>query len=131
MVKNEHGILLGHRTCWYAASQDWGDVKNWFFACRYKFRKDKNSFNNYWVDMVKNGWEHLDHESLKSGVFLKWFDELNRFTECYLDADSDKNNFRFNCIYTLYLWHVMLGAPCSLTFYQHFSSSALEKSFRN
>ena len=40
--------------------------------------------------MVKNGWEHLDHESLKYGVFLKWFDELNRFTECYLDADSDK-----------------------------------------
>ena len=81
--------------------------------------------------MVKNGWEHLDQENLKSGVFLKWFDELNRFTECYLDADSNKNNFRFNCIYTLYLWHVMLGAPCSLTFYQHFSSSALEKSFRN
>ena len=39
--------------------------------------------------MVKNGWGLLDHETLKSGVFPKWFDELSRLIEWYLDADSD------------------------------------------
>ena len=39
--------------------------------------------------MVKNGWDLLDHETLKSDVFLKWFDELSRLIKWYLDADSD------------------------------------------
>ena len=39
--------------------------------------------------MVKNGWNLLHHETLKSGVFPKWFDELSRLIEWYLDADSD------------------------------------------
>ena len=39
--------------------------------------------------MVKNGWDLLDHETLKSDVFLKWFDELSILIKWYLDADSD------------------------------------------
>ena len=89
VVKNGHGILLGHGTLKYVASQDWIEVKSWFFACWYMFRKAKNYFNNYWVGMVKNGWDFLDHETLKSGIFPKWFDELNRLIEWYLDVDND------------------------------------------
>ena len=33
------------------------------------------------MDMVKNGWDLLDHETLKSGVFPKWFDEFKRLIE--------------------------------------------------
>ena len=43
--------------------------------------------------MVKNVWGLLDHETLKPGVFPKWFDELSRLIECYLDADSDGITF--------------------------------------
>ena len=39
--------------------------------------------------MVNNGWGLLDHETLKSGVFPKWFDEWSRLIEWYLDTDSD------------------------------------------
>ena len=39
--------------------------------------------------MVKNAREFLDYETLKSGVFPKWFYELSRLIEWYLDADSD------------------------------------------
>ena len=41
------------------------------------------------MGMVKNGWDLLDHETLKSDVFLKWFDELSILIKWYLDADSD------------------------------------------
>ena len=88
VVKNERGILLGHGTLKYAACQDWIDVKSIFFACWYKFRKAKNYFNNYCVGMVKNGWDLLDHETLKSGVFPKGFNELSRLIEWYGDSDG-------------------------------------------
>ena len=39
--------------------------------------------------MVKNGWDFLIQETLKSGLFPKWLDELSRLTEWYLDANSD------------------------------------------
>ena len=39
--------------------------------------------------IVKKAWELLDHETLKSGVFSKWFDELSRLIEWYLDVNSD------------------------------------------
>ena len=39
--------------------------------------------------MVKNGWDLLDHKTLKLDVFSKWFEELSRLIEWYLDADSD------------------------------------------
>ena len=31
------------------------DEINWFVACWYKFSKAKSCFNNYWMNMVKNG----------------------------------------------------------------------------
>ena len=39
--------------------------------------------------MVENGWSLIDHETLKSGLCHKWFDELSRFIEWSLHADSD------------------------------------------
>ena len=81
MVKNGRDTLLGHETLKYVVSQDWIGVKSWFFACWYKFSKAKNYFNNYWVAMVKNGWDLLDHETLKSSIFpndlMNWVDWLN------------------------------------------------------
>ena len=41
------------------------------------------------MGMIKNGWDLLDLETLESGVFPKWFDELSGLIEWYLDADSD------------------------------------------
>ena len=38
---------------------------------------------------VKIGWPFLDHKTLKSDVFPKWFDELSRLIKWYLDVDSD------------------------------------------
>ena len=54
---------------------EWIDEMSWLFACWYKFRKAKCHFNNYWVGMLKNGWNLLDHKTQKSGVSHKWFDE--------------------------------------------------------
>ena len=39
--------------------------------------------------IVKNAWELLDHETLKSGVFSKRFDESSRLIQWYLDVNSD------------------------------------------
>ena len=39
--------------------------------------------------MVINVWEILDHETLKSGVSPRLFDELSRLIEWYLDSDSE------------------------------------------
>ena len=39
--------LLGHGTLKSAVSQEWIDELDWFFACWYKFMKDKSYFNNY------------------------------------------------------------------------------------
>ena len=54
---------------------------NSFFACWCKFWEAKSYFNNFWVDVVKNGCSLLVHETLKS-VYLKiefiiWADFLN------------------------------------------------------
>ena len=73
VVKSECAILLDHGPLKYAASQEKIDVKSWFFACWYKFKKAENCFNNYWAGMVKNGWDLLDHETLKLGVLQNDF----------------------------------------------------------
>ena len=51
--------------------------------------KAKCWFNNYWVGMLKNVWDLLDHRTLKSGVSYKWFDEPSWLIEWFLHADSD------------------------------------------
>ena len=70
-------------------SQEWIDEMSWRFACWYKFRKAKSYFDNYWVSVVKNGWDLKDHWTLKLVVSHKLFDELSRFIVQYLHVDSD------------------------------------------
>ena len=68
MVKNgcSHS---GHGTLKLTLSQEWIDGMNWFFACRWKFMKAESWFNDFSVGMVKNGHDHLVHETLNSAVF--------------------------------------------------------------
>ena len=75
VVKNGHGTLK------FAVSQEWINEMSWFFACWYKFRNAKGYFDDYWVAIVKNEWGLIDHRTHKSGVPLKWFDELSRLIE--------------------------------------------------
>ena len=50
----------------------------------------KLNFNlRYWSDMLKNGWNLLDHRTLKSGVSQKWFDGSSRLMGSFLHADSE------------------------------------------
>ena len=51
--------------------------------------------------MLKNGWDLLDHEILKSEFLPKWFDQLSRLNERYLDADTDGIIFRLIAIYSV------------------------------
>ena len=95
VIKNGCYILLGHGTLKSAASQEWIDLKSWFFACWYNLGRG-----------VK---------TLISGVLHKWFDELSRLIEWYLHADSDGIIFGLIAQYALYLWHLMLGFHCSCT----------------
>ena len=48
-------------------------------------------FNNYWMGMVKNGQDLIDHVTFKSGVF----DELSTLKKCFLNDDSDGIIFNF------------------------------------
>ena len=54
MVKNECGLSL-LRTLKLAVCQGEMNGINLLFVCRYKFRKAKSSFNNFWVVVIKNG----------------------------------------------------------------------------
>ena len=84
MVKNGCG-QYGHETLKLTLSQKWADGINWFFACCYIFRKAKSWFNNFWVDVVKNG----------SGLFSSWDPKIccmlriNLWIVNFLNADSD------------------------------------------
>ena len=60
-----------------------------FFHADTDLGKGKSCFNNYWVGMVKNKWGLIDHETLKSSLSHKWFDELSILVEWFLHADSD------------------------------------------
>ena len=132
MVKIGCEILLDNGTLKSAASQEWINVRSWFFACWYKFREGKSYFNNYWVGIVKNRWDLLDHETLKSGVLHKWFDALNRLIELYLHTDRDGIIFGLIVQYTSYLWHLMLPIHCSCTCQEwYFASCCHQKKFRN
>ena len=52
-----------HRALKLTLSQEWIDEMNWFFACCANSGKLKSNFNNFWVDVVKNGHGHLVHET--------------------------------------------------------------------
>ena len=92
VTKNGWG-LLGCGTLTSAVSQEGIYELVWFFTCWFKFTKAKSYFDNYWVDMVKNGQGLIDHGILKPGVSHTWFDELSRLIEWFLYAGSDGINF--------------------------------------
>ena len=50
--------------------------------------------------ILENGEESLDHRTLKPVVSHKWFDELSRFIELFLHADSEWNLL---CIFDIWL----------------------------
>ena len=75
VVKNKCDHL-GPGTLKLAASQEGIHGVNWFFAWRYKFRKAKSFYDNYWVGVVGNGRGFLSHGNLKSAVSQEWTDEL-------------------------------------------------------
>ena len=75
LVKNGCGQSV-HETLKLTVSKEWFDGMNWFFACWWKFNKDKSSFNDFWVGLVKDKHHHLVHETCKSAkcVYeLSWF----------------------------------------------------------
>ena len=109
VIKNGCG-LLGLRTLKYAQSQEWISELGWFFACWYKFMKAKSYFNNYCVDVAKNGRGLKYHGILKPVISHKWFDELSEFIEWFLHVDIDGIIF---CS-TLYLWHLNAEGPLQL-----------------
>ena len=86
IVRNVFG-QSGHWTLKLALSQEWIDGINWFFACRYKFRKARSYFKDFWVGLVKNGPGHLVHETHLLSEFNDWAD--------FLHADYDR---------TFYFW---------------------------
>ena len=69
MVKNGRGILLDH------GDTNLGRLKITLIIIGWVWSKLGETF--------------LDHETLKSGVFPKWFGEWSRLIEWYLDVDSD------------------------------------------
>ena len=107
VTKNGWG-LLGCGTLTSAVSQEGIYELVWFFTCWFKFTKAKSYFDNYWVDMVKNGQGLIDHGILKPGVSHTWFDELSRLTEWFLYAGSEELTS------TVYLWHLIAGGPLQL-----------------
>ena len=90
LVKYGCGSFV-HRTL-KSLCKEWSDEMSWFFACWYKSRKAK-SFIMIRLALAKNGWGPIDQEILKSGVSHKWFDELRRLIERFLDVNSDAKMF--------------------------------------
>ena len=54
---------------------EWMDELSWFFAFWCKFRKVKNYFSNFWVNVVKNGHATLIYEWINesSWLFACWY----------------------------------------------------------
>ena len=126
MLVGNVGGFLGLETPKCAVSQEGIDEMSWFFSCWYKFKKAKSCFNNYWVDMVKNEWDLLDHGTLKSGVSRKWFDELSILIEWFLPSDSDGIILvQWPAQSTLYLLHLNGGAPLQLYLARFFRKNFL------
>ena len=91
VVRNGHGILLSLGTLKYTSSQDWINVKVDFLHADTNLGRLKVTL--IIIGWAKDGWDFLDHETLKLGVFPKWFDEWSRLIEWYLHAGSDRTIF--------------------------------------
>ena len=95
----------GQKWTWPGKSQDseiqeWVDGRNWYFACRCKYRKTKSYFKDFWVGIVRNGHGHLVHETLEPAVSKEWVHEFSWFLACWLW----RSNFWLDQHHTLYLW---------------------------
>ena len=80
---------------------------NWYFACWYKFRKAKSYFYDFWVGRVRNGYDHLVHETLKP-VSKEWVCEFSWFFACWLLG----SNFWLDWHCALYLWLLNASRTC-------------------
>ena len=56
-ILSGHGQKLvwsvGHEPLNSTLSQEWTEGINWFFECCYKFRENKNYFNDFWVFVMR------------------------------------------------------------------------------
>ena len=101
------GGFLGRWTLKSALFQEWSDGLSRFWACRYKFKEVKKSFNNFWVGVVKNGHGFLCHRVLKSALSQEYMDELSWFFACWNKFRKAKSNF-------IDFWVGMVKIGCSL-----------------
>ena len=76
------------RTLKLTVSENWADRINWFFACSYRFTKNKGWTKRFWVSMFKNGCGHSAHRTLKLTVFQKWTD--GKFDFLHVVTNSGK-----------------------------------------
>ena len=60
----------------------------------WEIRKAKSYFNNFWMDVVKNGCDHLGHGTLNSVVSQELIDELSWF----LTADTNLEKLKVTLI---------------------------------
>ena len=116
MVKNgcsvlDHGTLKSAIYIYIYIYQKLINEMRWTFPCWYKFRKDKYWVNNYWVGMLKNVRDLLDHGTLKSGVSHKWCDEPSWLNEWFLHADSDWIIFGLTTN-LLYIFDICCSCTC-------------------
>ena len=65
--------------CYISRVLSWVEL---IFCILIQFRKGKNYFNGYWVDMVKYGCRILGRGTLKSALYEEWIDELSWLFEC-------------------------------------------------
>ena len=111
--------------CWDSKICCISRILSWCFACWYTFRKVKSYFNNCWVGMVKNGQGLIYHGILKLSLSHKWFEELSRLIEWFLDADSDGMIFWFDCQSTISLTFKSSEGLLQLYFDRFFRKNSL------
>ena len=59
----------GDRTLKLTIPQEGTEGVNRIFECRYKFRKGKSCFSDFWLGDVKNSHHFLVHEAVKCVLF--------------------------------------------------------------
>ena len=91
------------------------------FACWCKYRKAKSYLGGH----GQNGGGFIDHGTLKSGVYHKWFDELSWLIECFCMLIVMEFCFWFDGQSTPYLWHLNPGGPLQVHLAKVFRKNSL------
>ena len=78
--------VFSQSDCWIFKIYCISKTNRWkkLIFCMQKFRKAKSWFNDFLVDMVKNGHGPLVHETIKSAISKEWIYELRWFFACWL-----------------------------------------------